>query len=453
MSSTSGACRTKSPPDFRPMPWEGRLVPSFRTKSWSGIKSGRVGINSTNRTHVVCTIRGDLDVGALEHACESLLERHDVLGVSLREVGGMPCLDYGERKVSVPPLERIDLVRLPERERQLQARVIANERIWRPFNVAGPLFRMFLITLDRSEHIFGWVLHHFIADAISMLLVGHELLCTYSAHLRRSMSHSPREPFQYRDYLLVMSEWISSCQAQLHLSYWKSRLARVPEVSWPEDAASASAAASEEVFEIDAAQRDALRSVARALGTSIFTLLLTAQKAMLSRLSDQTDITVEAVVGGRESPILRHVIGYFADRVYYRTDLSGNPRFAEAVERVGITVAEAAIYQFARSDLLRPHLSEVGGIPAVPAFNFNPITPVWKRRVGDTIWTPLQLEPPASVTVPSGNTRYWMDLRDHTTRMVGRIRYGGRSGGLARRFVETIHNITANCDRRLDELP
>ena len=75
--------------------------------------------------------------------------------------------------------------------------------------------------------------------------------------------------------------------------------------------------------------------------------VLAAWKLLLARYSGQTDIVVGTPIAGRNYTETTHVIGLFVNILVLRSDLSGNPTFAELLARV----QQVALGVYAHQDL------------------------------------------------------------------------------------------------------
>ncbi|WP_391530821.1 thioester reductase domain-containing protein, partial [Candidatus Frankia nodulisporulans] len=84
-----------------------------------------------------------------------------------------------------------------------------------------------------------------------------------------------------------------------------------------------------------------LRELARAQGATPYMLMLTAFKVLLHRYSGETDLIVGSAAHGRDRPETAGLIGYFANTLVMRTDLSADPTFAAALARVRDTCLDA----------------------------------------------------------------------------------------------------------------
>ena len=70
-------------------------------------------------------------------------------------------------------------------------------------------------------------------------------------------------------------------------------------------------------------------------------VLLAALNALLHRYTAQTDIVVGSPIANRNHPDLEALIGFFVNSVVLRTDVSGDPTFAELLGRAERTALEA----------------------------------------------------------------------------------------------------------------
>ncbi len=91
----------------------------------------------------------------------------------------------------------------------------------------------------------------------------------------------------------------------------------------------------------------ALKELGRREGATLFMTLLAAFQVLLYRYSGQEDIAVGTPIAGRGHAELEGLIGFFANTLVLRSDLSGNPGFRELLARV----RESALGAYAHQDL------------------------------------------------------------------------------------------------------
>src|SRR5437868_13102075 len=73
--------------------------------------------------------------------------------------------------------------------------------------------------------------------------------------------------------------------------------------------------------------------------------LLAAFKVLLWRYTNQADIVVGSPIANRTRAETEELIGFFVNTLVLRTDLSGNPTFAELLDRVKKVALEAYDHQ------------------------------------------------------------------------------------------------------------
>ncbi|SDN51080.1 non-ribosomal peptide synthetase [Allokutzneria albata] len=121
------------------------------------------------------------------------------------------------------------------------------------------------------------------------------------------------------------------------LDYWRKQLADVPAaLELPTDRARPAVASSNSdsiSFTVDSGVAEKLRELSSRHDVPLFTTLLASFNLLLSRYARTTDVTVGAPTSGS--------VGFDANMVVLRTDLSGDPTFPELLGRVRETTLGA----------------------------------------------------------------------------------------------------------------
>jgi amino acid adenylation domain-containing protein/non-ribosomal peptide synthase protein (TIGR01720 family) len=142
--------------------------------------------------------------------------------------------------------------------------------------------------------------------------------------------------------------WLTGEVLDRQLAYWRDQLAGAPVLDLPTDRPRPpvrSSAGAVVPFAVPAATADALRSIARDNGVTLFMTLFTAFVVLLGRYSRQDDIVVGTPVAGRNRAETEDLIGFFVNDLVLRTDLSGDPSFTELLGRVRETTLAAHAHQ------------------------------------------------------------------------------------------------------------
>jgi amino acid adenylation domain-containing protein len=303
-------------------------------------------------------LRGLLDVEALGRALDTIRQRHEVLRSVFLLVDGGPV--QSAVRPQTPSLSMVDLGAFAEGAREAEARRLAEEQARMPFDLErGPLLRTTLLRLAEQEHVLLVNVHHIAFDGWSADIFDHELTALYEAYHEGRPSSLPALPIQYADFAVWQREWLQGKVLEEQLSYWKRQLEGAPAVldlptSRPRPLVQTFRGATETVS-IPGELAEAIRRLGQREGATLFMTLLAAFQVLLLRHSGQEDIVVGSPVAGRSRSDIEGLIGFFANTLVLRTDLSGDPTFRELLGRV----REVALGAYAHQDLPFEKLVEV----------------------------------------------------------------------------------------------
>jgi non-ribosomal peptide synthetase component F len=101
------------------------------------------------------------------------------------------------------------------------------------------------------------------------------------------------------------------------------------------------------VAQIELSERLAasLRALSRQEGATLFMTMVAAFKVLLALYTGERDIAVGTNVANRRRRELEETIGYFANILVLRSDLTGDPSFREVLKRVREVALEAYAHQ------------------------------------------------------------------------------------------------------------
>ncbi|RMF36691.1 MAG: non-ribosomal peptide synthetase, partial [Chloroflexi bacterium] len=295
-------------------------------------------------------LRGPLDVAVLERSLNEIVRRHESLRTTFRATDGKPV------QVIAPtlklPLPLVDLSGLPKAAREAEVQRLATEEAQRPFDLSrGPLLRVTLLRLGDEEHVALLTMHHIISDGWSMRVLVQELAALYDAFSHGRPSPLPDLPIQYADFALWQREWLQGEVLEEQLAYWKQQLSGSPPVlELPTDRPRPpvqSFRGAHRPFMLPRPLSQAIKALCRREGVTPFMLLLAAFQTLLHRYTGQDDISVGTPIANRNRAEIEGLIGYFANTLVLRTDLSGDPPFRELLKRV----REVALGAYAHQDL------------------------------------------------------------------------------------------------------
>ncbi|MFH8596972.1 amino acid adenylation domain-containing protein [Streptomyces rimosus] len=346
-----GAARPAVTPAVRPTPLP---MSSAQQRMW--FLDRLEGPDSVNNITLCLRLRGTLDRAALEAAWRDTAVRHETLRTVYGEADGAPYQEVlAEADVRLPTVD------VPEGG--LQDALAAEAG--RGFDLtAAPPWRVTLFATGPGEHVLLVVLHHICADGWSLGILARDLSAAYTARVEGHAPDRPPLPVQYADFTLWQRELLADEEdpASLfgsQLAYWTGALADLPhELDLPADRtrpATAGHRGRTLAVRTPARTHRRLLEVARECGATLAMVTQAASAVLFSRLGAGDDIPFGAPVAGRVDEALDDLVGCFLNTLVLRTDVRGNPTFAELTARV----READLAAYSHQDLPFDRLVEV----------------------------------------------------------------------------------------------
>jgi len=292
--------------------------------------------------HVVAVHRlvGVLDAAVLTRAVAELVRRHEPLRTRFREVDGVPVQEVCE---PVPvTLDRWDLRDRDDPERD--ARALIGEWGDRPFDLGtAPLLRVGLLRTGDHEHLLCVATHHLVSDGWSMSIFFTELSQLYAAFRAGAASPLPPLPARFGDHVR-RQVGADGSELAAASAYWRAQLADAPVLDLPTDrprTARRPGRGAVWTARVPAELTAGVRRLARAHRCTPFMVWLAAYQLLLCRYAGQEEVCVGTPVAGRDRPEYEGLIGYFAGTLVLRGDLTGDPSFAQLLDRTRRTALDA----------------------------------------------------------------------------------------------------------------
>ncbi len=300
--------------------------------------------------HFNLRLQGPLNASALQQGLDEIVRRHEALRATFATQNGEPI-----QKIAPPfnvPLPMADLTELPEPERMVMATQMAIETARAPIDLQhGPLLRAKLARLGHDDHLLILVIHHIAIDGWSRGVFLRELTALYEAFAAGRASTLPPPAIQYADFADWQQRWVGNEVLPKELPYWKKQLDGAPALlelpaSFPRPEAQSFRGA-RQAISISRKTTEALKALSQREGCTLFMTLLAAFQALASRHTGQKDIVIGSPIANRNRAEIEGLIGWFANTLVLRADLSGNPTFRELMSRT----RETALAAYAHQDL------------------------------------------------------------------------------------------------------
>ncbi|MFC4562165.1 amino acid adenylation domain-containing protein [Nocardiopsis mangrovi] len=296
---------------------------------------------------LVLRLRGELDADVLRRSFALLVERHSAVRTTFEVRDGR--VVQRVRGADGFAVEQVDLVGLPEAEREARARELVSAEVSRAFDLArGPLLRVKLFRLREDEHVLSVVQHHITSDGWSQALLVREVAAIYSALLTGAEPAVPSLPVQYRDYASWERSTMSGGALDRQRTYWASQIERMRPLRLPADRPRTAGSARRGqmlTWHVPAEVVRAAQELGGRIGASLYMTMLTAFAVVLRERTGVDDICVGTPVANRGRVEVEHLIGSFAKVIAVRAELHGDLAFEEAVALVRDGVLDGSTHQ------------------------------------------------------------------------------------------------------------
>ncbi len=295
------------------------------------------------------TLRGRLDVKALQATLDRLVARHEVLRTHIIAVDGVPYQQVapGDRGFT---LRHEDLSALPDGEREAAVARRTAEEALAPFDLGvGPLIRGRLLRVREDEHVLLVTKHHIISDGWSLGILVKEVAALYAAFRRGDADPLPPLELQYADYAQWQHRWLQGEELARQLDFWRDHLGGAPtRLDLPHDRprpAVQSHAGDRSRLEFSRELTAALRALSQRHGVTLFMTLLAGWGLLLSRLSGQNEVVVATPVANRQRREVENLIGFFVNTLALRLRFDDRPTVASLLARTRDTTLAAFAHQ------------------------------------------------------------------------------------------------------------
>jgi amino acid adenylation domain-containing protein len=314
-----------------------------------------------NHVGMLIEFDGSLNVGALSHALNRIVDTHPLLRSTFAATHDGLCCSIKPRTADVLAISQSALPDL----KALQ--VFCQRQIGEPFALqSGPLYRATLAKVGDHHHGLVFVVHHIVFDAFSCAIFFRELRETYAAILAgQRLNVDPRPADASGIIKLLTARDIGRESA--NEAYWKRKLEGAPvRTTLPGDR-SRPRVLSQRTDTISLLvpphAYSALTLMASQRRLTKFSALLGACFIALSWYCDGDDFVIGSSLANRGHPDLRKQIGFFVRTLVIRHHVPHDQTVNKFLESVQQTLFEAIDH----SDIPYDRLVEVAGARLDPS--------------------------------------------------------------------------------------
>jgi hypothetical protein len=300
--------------------------------------------SAANNEAFAWRIRANLDADKLKLVMQALVDRHPALRTTYTSRGGEPMAVVNDRQPC--GFEVSDASAWSPELLQQRLAESAN----RPFDLEhGPVFRVHFFKRSAQDYIILTNVHHIAVDLWSMVIIMEDLQALYLSQQLGVPASLPPLTQHPHDFVRWQTDMLQGPEGQRHWNYWQRQLGgELPVLDLPTDRPRPpiqTYRGSTHAFSLGVELTNQLKAFAKANQTTLYTTLLAAYQVLLGRYSGQEDLLVGSITAGRSQPRFERVVGYLANPVALRADLSGDPPFLDFLAQVRQTVLDAIEHQ------------------------------------------------------------------------------------------------------------
>jgi hypothetical protein len=317
---------------------------------------------------------GRLDYAILTKSLKELVDRHEALRAAFvpnplipPEVRASLLQEYAKtglfargvylqqiKRRAELEITRRDVSHFDEAPKYAEIVRICRGEIRRPMSFGKPpLARVCLIKAQDCEHILLLIIHHFIADAISMRLAANDLKGLYH-YLAGSKQSTPFPPLMsYSRFVKLQHADQYTSRFRSHLNYWRDQWNQfaggritfedLPFSRPPADPQTFTYGT--EQLAIDQGSLKELKESARYHRVSLHDLFLTAYAILLHAVTLKPKVAIWGHFANRASPETRRIIGPLSTTHIIGLDLSRDICGEELLHQVRNVMSNAIAHQ------------------------------------------------------------------------------------------------------------
>ncbi|TBV12878.1 non-ribosomal peptide synthase/polyketide synthase, partial [Stutzerimonas kirkiae] len=404
----------------------------------------------------VVSLKGALDIEALQRSFESLIQRHESLRTTFRQEGEQAIQVVHPRMAFTLAQERL------EAADEVLIRTKVEAEVDRPFDLEpGPLLRVKLLRLSEDEHMLILTLHHIVSDGWSSPIMVDELVRFYEGYSQGREVELPELPIQYADYAIWQRSWMEAGEQERQLAYWKAQLGdEQPVLELPTDRTRPAILSQEGAglsIELNNELAQSLKQLAQQQGVTLFMLLLASFQTLLHRYSGQNDIRVGVPIANRNCVETERLIGFFVNTQVLKAEFELQMSFSELLRQVKRTALEAQAHQDLPFEQLVEALQPERSLSHSPLFQvmYNHQAQV---KGGSRVLPGLKL---ASLEWSSHTSHFdlTLDTFEHEAGIGASLNYATALfdeqtiARLARHWLNLLQGIVKTPSQRIAELP
>lgn len=312
--------------------------------------------NGTNAYNVplIYQLISGVQLSALEESVRNIVKRHEILRTLIKkDVSGnayQVVLDDIKEPLQISHKKLLNQIALDE-ELKKEVHHIYNLSLEYPIRVY--IYEVAADPEIEISYYISFVIHHIAFDGWSVDIFVKELEAYYQHNVLRSKgleSHLnlPNLNIQYKDFALWQRGFLTGDRLTSQSKYWREKLKGYENLNLITDKPRPNQieyAGSDVYFELTESLSFSLRALAKELGVSLYSLLLSGYCLMLRSYTYQNEIVIGSSIANRNYTQIEHLIGFFVNILALRIKINSESLVCDFINSVGCEVEQAQLYQ------------------------------------------------------------------------------------------------------------
>jgi amino acid adenylation domain-containing protein len=300
-----------------------------QSEIWTACYLGGQDASRAYNESITLDLIGFLDSLAMNHAVQTLIERHEALRATFSTDGvyisicKQLTLEISTIDISV--LEQIDQTKALEQYIDDDAHFLFDLN-------KGPLIKVGLIKVSNNRHSLVITAHHIICDGWSIGIMLQDLGGIYSACVQNTIPNLPK-PIPFSIYANEDKLFAVSLENRTSEKFWSSIYENsIPIVNLPTDnprPALRTFKGRRLDFATDFELLSNLKQIGLNNGSSLVTTLLTCFEVLIFQITGQDDLVIGLPSAGQPVTGMNHLIGHCANLLPLRSKLNAKLSFTD----------------------------------------------------------------------------------------------------------------------------
>ncbi|MBD3374652.1 hypothetical protein GF406_06415 [candidate division KSB1 bacterium] len=288
----------------------------------------------------VLKLSGPIDKNRIQNVINSLVDRHEAFRTFFKVINGQISQVVQEHV-------KIDIETGTCLNKDIQKCI---QSFIRPFDLErAPLLRVGLYTLSdaKDQYLLILDIHHSIADGESAQILIKEFMELYGGN------NLPPLSFQFKEFAHWQARLSKTDLYQKRREFWLSQFRNtLPSLNLPTDFPRPSVQTfkgSRLAFQLSKRSSKQLSDLARSMNVTLYMLVLSIFKILISKYAQQNDIIVGTPASGRQHSEFQDIVGMFVNTLALRSQPDGEksfPQYVNEIKSLTIKAAENQDYQF-----------------------------------------------------------------------------------------------------------